>query len=100
MGKGLVIEKFLGLHGKVMTTDAEPKFLREIMNLFENKKVVWQTGHLGKIDQGGGGTVAVYLANHNLEVVDIGVALLNMHAPYELASKGDIFSAYKGYKVF
>ncbi len=100
MGKGLVIEKFLGSHGKAMTVDAEPKYLRKIIDLFETKKVVWQTGHLGKIDQGGGGTVAVYLANRNLEVVDIGVALLNMHAPYELASKGDIFSAYKGYKVF
>jgi len=100
LGKGVAIEKYLGYRGKALTVDAEPKFLREMMDLFEQKKVVWQTGHLGKIDQGGGGTVAVHLANRNLEVVDMGVALLNMHAPYELASKGDIFSAYKGYKAF
>lgn len=100
LGKGVVIDKYLGYKGKVMTVDAEPKFLRYLMDLFERKKVVWQTGHLGKVDQGGGGTVAVYLANRNMEVVDMGVPVLNMHAPYELSSKGDIYSAYKGYRVF
>jgi len=100
LGNGAVIEKFLGWGGKMMSTDAEPKFIREIVDLFNKKKVVWQTGHLGKIDEGGGGTIAVYLANRNLDVIDVGVGLLNMHAPYELASKADIYSAYKGYNVF
>ncbi len=100
LGHGLVIEKFLGHKGKVLSVDAEPEYLRYLMNIFDKGKVVWQTGHLGKIDQGGGGTVASHLAMRNLEIVDIGVPLLNMHAPYEVVSKGDIYSAYKGYKVF
>jgi aspartyl aminopeptidase len=100
LGKGLVIEKFLGYRGKSMTVDTEPSFLRYLVDLFDRRGVVWQTGHLGKVDQGGGGTIAVDLANRNLEVVDMGVALLNMHAPYELSSKADIYSTYKGYKVF
>jgi len=100
LGKGAVIEKYLGYKGKYMTVDAEPKYLRHLMDLFDKKRVVWQTGHLGKVDQGGGSTIAVYLANRNLEVVDLGVPLLNMHAPYELSSKADVYSAYKGYRVF
>ncbi len=100
LGHGVVIEKYLGYRGKAYTMEAEPFFIREIINVFKKNKVVWQTGHLGKVDQGGGGTIAGYLANRNMEVVDMGVALLNMHAPYELASKGDIYSAYKGYRVF
>lgn len=100
LGKGVVIEKFLGYKGKSMSIDTEPKFLRYLIDLFDRKRVVWQTGHLGKIDQGGGSTISVFLANKNLEIVDIGVPLLNMHAPYELSSKGDIYSAYKGYRAF
>lgn len=100
LGCGVVIEKYLGYKGKAMSVDVEPAFLRYLMDLFDKKKVIWQTGHLGKVDQGGGGTVAVYLARRNLEVVDMGVALLNMHAPYELASKVDIYAAYQAYKVF
>jgi len=100
LGHGVVIEKYLGYRGKSYTMEAEPFFIREIINLFHKNKVVWQTGHLGKADAGGGGTIAGYLSNRNMEVVDMGVALLNMHAPCELASKADIYSAYKGYKVF
>lgn len=100
LGKGVAIEKFLGYLGKMKTIDADPKALQKIISLFERKKVVWQTGHLGKVDQGGGGTIAVYLANRNTEVIDIGVPILNMHSPYELSSKADIYSAYKGYRVF
>ncbi|MFH1890716.1 MAG: aminopeptidase [Candidatus Kuenenbacteria bacterium] len=100
LGNGVVIEKYLGWGGKMMSADAEPKFIRHFIDLFNSKKVVWQTGHLGKVDAGGGGTIAVYLANRNVEVIDMGVPLLNMHAPYELASKADIYSAYKGYRVF
>ncbi len=100
LGHGVVIEKYLGYKGKAMSVDVEPSFLRYLMDLFDKKKVIWQTGHLGKVDQGGGGTVAVELARRNLEVVDMGAALLNMHAPYELASKIDIYAAYQAYRVF
>lgn len=100
LGHGVVIEKFLGHHGKAYTVDSDPRFLRKLMDSFNKKGVVWQTGHMGKVDQGGGGTIAVYLAGRNMEVVDMGVPLLNMHAPFELASKGDIYSAFKGYRVF
>jgi aspartyl aminopeptidase len=100
LGHGMVIEKYLGHRGKSYTMEAEPFFIREIINIFNKKGVIWQTGHLGKAEQGGGGSIAGYLANRNMEVVDIGVALLNMHAPYELASKADVYSAFKGYKVF
>jgi aspartyl aminopeptidase len=101
LGKGVVIEKHLGLGGKYYSVDTEPKFVRKIIDLFEKNNVLWQTGHIGKIDEHRvGGTVAVYLANRNVEILDIGPALLNTHAPYELASKGDIYCAYKGYKVF
>ena len=100
MGYGLAIEKHIGHRGKALTMEAEPAFLREVINLFNKKKVLWQTGHLSKMDQGGGGSIAVYLSNRNMEVVDAGVPLLNLHSPYELASKGDIYSAYKAYKVF
>lgn len=100
LGHGVAIEKYVGYRGKSYTMEAEPFFIRAIINLFHKNKVVWQTGHLGKADGGGGGTIAGYLSNRNIEIVDMGVALLNMHAPYELASKADIYSAYKGYKVF
>lgn len=100
LGHGVVIEKYLGHRGKSDTMEAEPFFIREIINLFNKNKVIWQTGHLGKAEAGGGGSIAGYLANRNMEIVDIGVALLNMHAPYELSSKADIYSAYKGYRVF
>lgn len=100
LGHGVVIEKYLGHRGKSYTMEAEPFFIREIINLFNKNKVVWQTGHLGKAEAGGGGSIAGYLANRNMEMVDIGVPLLNMHAPYELSSKADIYSAYKGYKAF
>lgn len=100
LGQGVVVEKYLGWGGKMMSIDTDPNFLREIINLFNKKKIVWQTGHLGKVDQGGGGTIASYFANRNIETVDIGVPILNMHSPYELASKADIYSAYKAYKAF
>ena len=63
-------------------------------------KVPWQTGELGKVDEGGGGTIAKFLAEHNMEVVDCGPALLSLHAPFEISSKADLYAAYQGYKVF
>lgn len=102
LGFGLAIEKYTGHGGKYHTSEASGKFLHELMTLFnKNKDMVYQlSGGMGKIDKGGGGTIAKYLANRNMEVIDAGVALFNMHAPLEISSKADIFCAYLGYKAF
>ncbi len=100
LGKGVVIIKYTGSRGKGGTSDASAEFVGKIRKIFNDNNVVWQTGELGKVDGGGGGTVAQYLANLNIDVVDCGVALLSMHAPYEVSSKADIYYAYKGYKSF
>lgn len=101
LNHGIFIEKHLGLGGKYFSSEAEPRFVGEIINLFDKVKVCWQTGHSGKIDEHRiGGTISVYLANRNIEVIDVSIPVLNLHAPYELVSKGDLYSGYKGYKVF
>ena len=89
-----------GSRGKSGTSDANAEFVCEIRRIFNKENIVWQTGELGKVDQGGGGTVAYILANYGAEVLDCGVGLLSMHAPYEVASKADIFEMYRGYKAF
>ncbi len=89
-----------GSRGKSGTSDANAEFVCEVRRIFNQENVVWQTGELGKVDQGGGGTVAYILANYGAEVLDCGVGLLSMHAPYEVASKADIFEMYRGYKAF
>ncbi len=100
LGKGVAIEKYLGRGGKYFTIEAEPIFIRKILNIFKKNNIIWQTGHLGKVDQGGGGSIAGYLARRNMEIVDMGPPLLNLHSPCELSSKADIYSAYRAYKVF
>jgi aspartyl aminopeptidase len=100
IGYGLVITKFTGSGGKYSASDANAEFIGELRRLFNKKKVHWQTGELGKVDEGGGGTIAKFLAEHNMEVVDCGPALLSLHAPFEIASKADLFATYQGYKVF
>ncbi len=100
MGKGVAIMKYSGSRGKSGTSDANAEFVCEVRRIFNKEKIVWQTGELGKVDQGGGGTVAYILANYGAEVLDCGVGLLSMHAPYEVASKADIFEMYRGYKAF
>lgn len=99
-GHGVAISKYTGSRGKSGCNDANPEFLAKLRNIFDNGNVTYQTGELGKVDQGGGGTIAYFLAKYGMEVVDIGVPLQNMHAPCEVASKGDIFEAYKAYSVF
>ena len=71
-----------------------------VRNLFDKEGVIWQTGELGKVDQGGGGTVAIYIANKNISTVDLGVPVISMHAPYEVISKADLFMTFKAFKVF
>ncbi|CCJ34570.1 aminopeptidase [Caloramator australicus] len=100
MGKGIVITKYTGSRGKYSCNDANAEFLGYLRDLFNKHNIIWQTGELGKVDQGGGGTIAYILAEYGMEVVDCGVALLSMHAPWEIASKADIYETYKAYKVF
>lgn len=100
MGKGVTIVKYTGSRGKSGCNDANASFVREVVNVFNSSDVVWQTGELGKVDQGGGGTIAYILANYGAEVIDCGVPVLSMHAPYEVISTIDLYMAYKGYKAF
>lgn len=99
-GKGLVFNKYTGARGKSGCNDANPEFIAWLRNIMDKNDVVYQTAELGKVDQGGGGTIAYILAEYNMEVIDCGVALQNMHAPWEVASKLDIYEAMKGYKAF
>lgn len=100
MGKGIVLQKYTGVRGKVGGSEANAEFVAELRRLFNNKNIIWQTGELGKVDQGGGGTIAQYIANLGVEVIDCGVAILSMHSPFEITSKIDIYVTYNAYKVF
>ncbi|MGL4761302.1 MAG: aminopeptidase [Sarcina sp.] len=99
-GKGIVFSKYTGARGKSGCNDANAEYVAYLRNLMDGNGVIWQTSELGKVDQGGGGTIAYILAQYNMEVIDCGVALHNMHAPWEIASKADIYEAKKCYKVF
>ncbi len=99
-GRGVVLTKYTGSRGKSGTSDANAEFMGLVRRCFDEAEVFWQSGELGKVDAGGGGTIAQFVANLDMEVVDCGVALLSMHAPYELASKLDIFMAHRAYKAF
>lgn len=100
LGCGLVVTKYTGSRGKSSSSDAHAEVVAQIRQLFNQTGVIWQTGELGKVDQGGGGTIAYLLAAQGMDVLDCGVALLGMHSPFEVASKADIFMAYKGYQAF
>jgi aspartyl aminopeptidase len=100
MGFGIVIIKYTGSAGKHSTSDANAEFVADIRNIFNNNKIVWQTGELGKVDQGGGGTIAQFMARYGMEVLDCGPPLLSMHSPMEVAHKGDIYMCYKAYRAF
>lgn len=100
LGKGLQVVKYTGVRGKGGSSDANAEYLAIVRKIFNDNNIVWQTGELGKVDQGGGGTIAYILANAGAEVVDCGVPVLSMHAPYEIISKVDLYMAYKGYKAF
>ena len=97
---GVVITKYTGARGKSGTSDASAEFMGKVRGLLDQKGVIWQTGELGKVDQGGGGTVAAYIANLNVDVVDLGVPVLSMHAPFEIVSKIDVFMAYRAFYEF
>lgn len=99
-GKGLVFNKYTGSRGKSGSNDASAEYVAKIRRVMDDADVAFQTAELGKVDQGGGGTIAYILANYGMEVIDSGIALLNMHAPWEISSKADIYEAYKGYCAF
>jgi len=100
IGCGVAIERHTGHGGKYGTTEASAEFVQRLRTIFNKNKVIWQTAGLGKVDEGGGGTIAKFLAERNMDVIDIGVAIMNMHAPMEIASKADIYSAYEAYVAF
>lgn len=100
MGQGAVVTKYTGSRGKSESSEANAEFVSNIRRLFNDNNVTWQVGELGKVDIGGGGTVSMFMARYGMDVLDVGVAILSMHSPYEVASKVDIYQAYKGYKVF
>lgn len=99
-GKGMVFNKYTGARGKSGCNDANAEYMAELRAIMEKHDVTFQTAELGKVDQGGGGTIAYILAAYNMEVIDCGVALHNMHAPWEIASKVDIYETMKGYYAF
>lgn len=100
LGNGVVLTKYTGSRGKSGCNDANSEFMFEVSRIFDDNKVVWQTGELGKVDQGGGGTIAYIIANSGAEVIDCGTPVLSMHAPYEIVSKVDAYMTYKAYVNF
>ncbi len=99
-GRGMVFNKFTGSRGKSGSNDANAEFMAQIRGILKDAKVAYQTAELGKVDIGGGGTIAYIMALYGMNVIDCGVAVLNMHAPWEITSKADIYETKKGYVVF
>ena len=100
LGFGLCMTKFTGVAGKSGSSDASAEFVGRVRQIFNKNKIVWQTGELGKIDEGGGGTIAKFIARYGMDVLDCGPAILSMHSPFEVSSKADVYMTYLGYKAF
>ena len=100
LGNGICFNKYTGARGKSGCNDAMPEYFAEIRRVMDDNNVNFQTAELGKVDQGGGGTIAYILGNYNMNVIDAGIAVLNMHAPMEIVSKVDVYEAYLAYKAF
>ena len=100
LSAGVVLTKFTGSRGKGGTNDASAEYIGWLRNVMESEGVVWQAGELGKVDCGGGGTVAKFIAEHNIETVDLGVPVISMHAPYEAIAKVDLYEAYRAFCAF
>ena len=98
--RGIVVTKYTGSGGKGGTSDASAEFVGKVRKTFDDADVIWQMGELGKVDAGGGGTVAKYVANLDIDVIDVGVPVLSMHAPFEVISKVDVYMAYKAFSAF
>ena len=100
LGYGVCITKFTGSGGKSGASDASAEYVGRVRRIFNRAGIVWQTGELGRVDEGGGGTIAKYLAEYGMEIVDCGPALLAMHAPFEISSKGDVYMTFQAYQAF
>ncbi len=100
MGEGMVLIKYTGSRGKSGSNDANAEYIAYLRKTFDNAKVSYQMAELGKVDAGGGGTIAYIMANYGMNVIDAGVAVLNMHAPYEASSKADVYETMRGYTAF
>jgi aspartyl aminopeptidase len=99
-GRGIVFNKYTGSRGKSGSNDANAEYVAYLRRVLEKHNVKFQTAELGRVDIGGGGTIAYILANYGMDVIDSGVAVLNMHAPWEVTSKADVYETYRGYKAF
>ena len=99
-GCGMVLMKYTGARGKSGSSDASAEFVYRIGKILDDDGVIWQTSELGKVDQGGGGTIAQYVANLNIDVIDCGVPVLSMHSPFEVTAKSDVYMAYRSYVAF
>jgi len=97
---GTVVAKYFGSRGKSNTNDANAEYVGKVRKLFDTHGIIWQTGELGKVDAGGGGTVAMFISQLDVETVDIGIPVLSMHSPFELTAKADVHMAYRGFKAF
>ena len=100
LGCGIVFNKFTGSRGKSGSNDANAEYIAHLRGIFSDADIRTQTAELGKVDLGGGGTIAYILARYGMNVIDSGVAVLNMHAPYEATSKADVYEAYRAYRKF
>ncbi len=100
MGKGMVFNKFTGSRGKSGSNDANAEYMAHLRSILDERGIVYQTAELGKVDVGGGGTIAYIPAKYGMDVIDSGVAVLSMHAPWEVTSKADIYEARRGYEAF
>ncbi|UCD70822.1 MAG: aminopeptidase [Syntrophobacterales bacterium] len=100
IGYGVCLSKFTGSGGKYASSDASAEYVAEIRKLFNDHQITWQMAELGKVDEGGGGTLAKYLASYGMDIIDCGAPLLGMHSPFEVASKVDIYETFRAYKVF
>ena len=100
VGKGVALAKYTGSRGKGGSSDASAELVNYFTHMFDENNVIWQLGEMGRIDLGGGGTVAKYVAAHNIDTLDMGVPVLSMHSPFELTSKVDIYMTYKAFKTF
>ncbi len=100
INNGVVISKYTGHGGKYDTSDASAEFMGKVRSLLERNNILWQIGELGRVDLGGGGTIAKYVANMNVDVIDLGVPVLSMHAPFEIVSKTDVYMAYRAFLEF
>jgi aspartyl aminopeptidase len=96
----MVFNKYTGSRGKSGSNDASAEYIAKLRRIMDDNEVSFQTAELGKVDQGGGGTIAYILANYGMNVIDSGVAVLNMHAPWEIISKVDLYEALQGYVAF